>query len=169
MADAVPLIVSALLGAEDFAWLDQLRRAHYPPERNRLPAHLTLFHHLPPSLAAELRQRLGDAVRAPRPQARAAGLLDLDGGVAVRIVSPALIAIRDVLADAFAGLLMPQDAGGWRPHVTIQNKVTPHAAHALKSALQADFLPRPIRIEGLAAWRYHDGAWEPLSRHMFRS
>ena len=169
MADAVPLIVSALLGAEDFAWLDQLRRAHYPPERNRLPAHLTLFHHLPPSLAVELRQRLGDAVRAPRPQARAAGLLDLDGGVAVRIVSPALIAIRDVLADAFAGLLMPQDAGGWRPHVTIQNKVTPHAAHALKSALQADFLPRPIRIEGLAAWRYHDGAWEPLSRHMFRS
>ena len=169
MADAVPLIVSALLGAEDFAWLDQLRRAHYPPERNRLPAHLTLFHHLPPSLAVELRQRLGDAVRAPRPQARAAGLLDLDGGVAVRIVSPALIAIRDVLADAFAGLLMPQDAGGWRPHVTIQNKVTPHAAHALKSALQADFLPRPIRIEGLAAWRYHDGAWEPLSRHVFRS
>ena len=169
MADAVPLIVSALLGAEDFAWLDQLRRAHYPPERNRLPAHLTLFHHLPPSLAVELRQRLGDAVRAPRPQARAAGLLDLDGGAAVRIVSPALIAIRDVLADAFAGLLMPQDAGGWRPHVTIQNKVTPHAAHALKSALQADFLPRPIRIEGLAAWRYHDGAWEPLSRHMFRS
>jgi len=169
LADAVPLIVSALLGAEDFAWLDQLRRAHYPPERNRLPAHLTLFHHLPPSLAVELRQRLGDAVRAPRPQARAAGLLDLDGGVAVRIVSPALIAIRDVLADAFAGLLMPQDAGGWRPHVTIQNKVTPHAAHALKSALQADFLPRPIRIEGLAAWRYHDGAWEPLSRHVFRS
>ncbi|HEU5286581.1 MAG TPA: 2'-5' RNA ligase family protein, partial [Sphingomicrobium sp.] len=36
------LIVTAELGAEDFAWLDALRRRHYPPERNRVPAHLTL-------------------------------------------------------------------------------------------------------------------------------
>jgi hypothetical protein len=168
LPDQAPLIVSALLGAEDFAWLDRLRRAHYPPAHNRLPAHLTLFHHLPPSLAPELRDRLGDATHVARPRAEAAGLIDLGRGVAVRIASPALVALREMLADAFAGLLMPQDAGGWRPHVTIQNKVAPHEARVLKSALQADFLPRSIRIEGLAAWRYLDGAWEPLSRHMFR-
>jgi hypothetical protein len=42
-----PIIISALLGPEDFGWLNDLRRAHFPPERNQLDAHLTLFHHLP--------------------------------------------------------------------------------------------------------------------------
>ena len=167
MAD--PLIVSALLGPEDFAWLDGLRRAHFPPDRNRLPAHLTLFHHLPPSLSGELKQRLGEAARAGRPQAEAAGLIDLGGGVAVRIVSPALEDIRADLADAFAGLLTPQDQAGWRPHVTIQNKVAPAEARALRTRLEAGFQPRGVRIDGLAAWAYRDGLWEPVSRHMFRS
>lgn len=165
---AEPLIVSALLGAEDFAWLDGLRRAYYPPARNRLPAHLTLFHHLPPSLAPELKQRLTEAARSPRPRAEAAGLLDLGQGVAIRIVSPDLEAIRADLADAVASLLVPQDRAGWRPHVTIQNKVLKAEARALRAALAADFVPRAVAIEGLAAWSYRDGLWHPLSRHVFR-
>jgi hypothetical protein len=164
---ADPLIVSALLGPEDFAWLDRLRRAHFPLDRNRLPAHLTLFHHLPPSLGAELRQRLDEIARAPRPHAEAAGLIDLDGGVAIRIVSPELEAMRADLAYAFAGLLTPQDWAGWRPHVTIQNKVSPSEARALKSRLGTDFRPRDVRIDGLAVWAYRDGLWAPVSRHMF--
>lgn len=163
---ADPLIVSALLGPEDFAWLDRLRRAHFPLDRNRLPAHLTLFHHLPPSLGAELNQRLGEIARGSRPQAEAAGLIDLGGGVAIRIVSPELEEMRADLAHAFAGLLTPQDQAGWRPHVTIQNKVSPAEARALKSRLEADFRPRAIRIDGLAVWAYRDGLWVPVSRHM---
>ncbi len=165
---AEPLIISALLGAEDFAWLDGLRRAHFPPARNRLPAHLTLFHHLPPSLAPELKQRLIEAARSPRPRAEAAGLLDLGQGVAIRIVSPDLEAIRAELADAFASLLVPQDRAGWRPHVTIQNKVLPAQARALRATLAANFVPRAVAIEGLAVWSYRDGLWHPLSRHVFR-
>jgi 2'-5' RNA ligase len=165
---AEPLIVSALLGAEDFAWLDGLRRAHYPADRNRLPAHLTLFHHLPPSLAPELKQRLTEAASRQRPRVEAAGLLDLGQGVAIRIVSPELEAIRADLAAAFASLLMPQDRAGWRPHVTIQNKVTPTQARTLRTALAAGFTPRAVTIEGLAAWSYREGLWAPLSRHLFR-
>lgn len=166
--ESAPLIVSALLGAEDFAWLDGLRRAHFPPERNRLPAHLTLFRHLPPSLLPELKHRLGTAACSVPPRAEAAGLLDLGGGVAVRIASPALEDIRADLALSFRGLLTPQDQAGWRPHVTIQNKVAPVEARALKRRLEADFRPRPLRIDGLAASAYRDGLWEPVSRHMFR-
>ncbi|MBW8743419.1 MAG: 2'-5' RNA ligase family protein [Sphingomonas sp.] len=166
--EIAPLIVSALLVPEDFAWLDALRRAHFPPERNRLPAHLTLFRHLPPSLLPELKHRLGDAVRSAPPRAETAGLIDLDGGVAVRIASPALEGIRADLASSFRGLLTPQDQAGWRPHVTIQNKVAPAEARALKSHLETDLRPRPLRIDGLAAFAYRDGLWEPLSRHMFR-
>lgn len=165
---AAPLIVSALFAAGDQQWLDRLRRAHFPPERNLLPAHLTLFHHLPPSLAREAGQRLRSLTRGVRaPAAEAAGLIDLGGGVAIRIVSPGLVAIRDELAGAFAGLLTPQDAAGWRPHVTIQNKVAPAAARALRAALEQEFRPRRVAVAGLALWRYRGGPWEPVSRHMF--
>ena len=163
-----PVIVSALFGRADQAWFDGLRRQHFPPERNQLDAHLTLFHHLPPSCAPELKQRLAAATRGvPAPRARAAGLMSLGRGVAFRIEAPALVAIRAELARAFAGLLTPQDAGGWRPHVTIQNKVAPAVAKLLLAELGRDFRPRDVEIAGLAAWWYRGGPWEPLSRHMF--
>ena len=163
-----PIIVSALFGPADHAWLDGLRRAHFPPERNQLAAHLTLFHHLPPSSAPELKRRLAELTRGrPAPVARAAGLVSLGRGVAIRIDSPDLAAVRAELADAFAGLLTPQDQAGWRPHVTIQNKVDPASATALLASLQPSFVPRPVAIAGLAAWWYRGGPWELLSRHMF--
>lgn len=160
--------MSALFGAEDFAWLNGLRRAHFPIERNQLDAHLTLFHALPPSIETELRGRLSEAARAPAPKARIAGIMNLGRGTALRVDSPALAAVRDGLARAFHGLLSAQDGQGWRPHVTIQNKVEPAVARALQRALEADFVPRPIRIAGLALWRYAGGPWEPVSRHAFR-
>jgi hypothetical protein len=163
-----PLIVTALFAAEDFAFLDGLRRRYFPPERNQVPAHCTLFHHLAPELGPELKQRLSGLTRGiEAPRATLAGLLDLGAGVAFRIESPDLAAIRAELAEAFASMLVPQDRAGWRAHVTIQNKVERAAAKQLFAVLQADFSPRPLRIAGLASWRYRGGPWEPHSRHMF--
>ena len=93
--------------------------------------------------------------------------MSLGRGVAFRIEAPALVAIRRDLSEAFAGLLTPQDAGGWRPHVTIQNKVQPNVAKLLLAELQRGFTPRDVEIVGLAAWWYRGGPWESLSRHMF--
>ncbi|WP_336964141.1 2'-5' RNA ligase family protein [Sphingobium aquiterrae] len=156
------------MGAADFAWADGLRRAHFPPERNRLPAHLTLFHHLPPSVEAELLRRLAALCASPPPPARLAGFIDLDGGVALRIESPALMAMRDELASAFAGMLTPQDRATPRLHVTIQNKVPPVRARTLQAALEKGFRPRPFMIAGLAAWRYMGGPWLPIRAMPFR-
>jgi len=163
-----PIIVTALIGEPDFAWLDGLRQRYFPPERNFLQAHLTLFHHLPPSVALELKARLAEEARAPAPPAKLSAVMSLGKGVAYRVDSPALGAIRARLAEAFAPLLTPQDQAGWRPHITVQNKVSPEAARALLSELQAGFTPRPLAIAGLAAWWYRGGPWEPLSRHPFR-
>ena len=163
-----PIIVSALLGDADFAFFDGLRRAHFPPERNVLSAHLTLFHHLPPSAEAELHRRLVEATRTPAPPARVTGLFSLGRGVAYRIESAALEDIRAQLAGAFSGMLTPQDSAGWRPHITVQNKVTPEAARALLGQLQRDFVPRTVAITGLAAWWYRGGPWELIARHRFR-
>ena len=165
---AAPIIVTALFGKQDQAWFDALRRAHYPSARNHLPAHLTMFHHLSPVLEPELRQRLtAETRRVPPPQARIAGLIALGGGTAFRIQSAGLDDIRARLVDAFAPMLIPQDAVLWRPHVTVQNKVSAAQAKALFNALDVDFRPRPVAIAGLAAWWYRGGPWEPLSRHMF--
>ncbi|PKP93083.1 MAG: hypothetical protein CVT77_06640 [Alphaproteobacteria bacterium HGW-Alphaproteobacteria-16] len=163
-----PIIVTALFGRGDQAGFDALRREHFPPERNVLDAHLTLFHHLPPSVLPELKQRLNAATRGVRaPAARASALISLGRGVAVRIDSPGLTAIRRDLVDAFAGVLTPQDAGGWRPHVTIQNKVQPAVAKLLLATLNKDFVARDVEISGIATWWYRGGPWEAISRHMF--
>lgn len=162
------LIVTAELGASDFGWLDGLRRAHFPPDRNQLPAHLTMFHALPPSAESELRGRLAELAGQPPPKARVEGLMDLGGGVAFRVVSQGLDSIRAELADAFHGSLSAQDSGGWRPHVTIQNKVPPKVARALKASLERSFVARPLAIHGLGLHRYLGGAWERLGIYSFR-
>lgn len=168
MTETAPIIVTALFGRADAAFFEDLRRRHFPPERNHLSAHLTMFHHLAPSLAREVKQRLTGATRGmPPPAARIAGVMSLGRGVAFRIESPALEDIRADLAHAFATVLTPQDRSAWRPHVTVQNKVEVATAKELQAELERGFRPRPVQIAGLASWWYRGGPWEPLSRHMF--
>ena len=162
------LIVTAELGPADFAWLDAQRRAHFPPERNQLPAHLTMFHALPPSALAEVRASLAALARSPRPAAAISGLRNLGGGVAYRIHSPQLEDLRAELAERFHGLLTAQDAAGWQPHVTIQNKVAPAVARKLFAALSANFQQRALAITGFALHEYLGGPWAPLGRWPFR-
>ncbi|MCZ4340545.1 2'-5' RNA ligase family protein [Sphingomonadaceae bacterium G21617-S1] len=165
---AAPIIISAMLSPDDLAWADGLRRAHYPADRNQLPAHLTLFHHLPPSALDEIRRLLtAEARMTARPAARVARLLPLGRGVALGIESPGLAAIRGRIAQALEGLLTPQDRAGWRPHITIQNKAGASEARMLLQELQRDFAPRPITIIGLAAWWYRGGPWEPIANFKF--
>ena len=162
------LIITADMAPPDFAWLDQLRRAYYPAERNQLPAHLTIFHALPPSAEGEVRRSLSRLASEPPPRASIEGLMDLGGGVAFRVASVELDAIRRSLAADFHGLLGGQDAGGWRPHVTIQNKVPAKEARALFDRLERDFRPRPLGIAGLGLHRYLGGPWERLETYRFR-
>jgi len=163
-----PLIVTATFGDGDNGWLQDLRRIHYPAERNQVPAHLTLFRQLPPSLESELGTRLARAAAAPPPRATIAGILDLGGGTALRVESEALEAIRAALEEALHGLLIPQDLAPWRPHITIQNKVEPREARALQQQLRAGFEPRPLSLRALASWRYLGGPWKPVRTHPFR-
>lgn len=163
-----PIIVTALMGAADFAWADGLRRVHFPPDRNVLPAHVTLFHHLPPSVLEELAVRLKRLCAGAAPDARLVDVMSLGRGVAYRLDSPGLMAMRDELADAFAGLLTPQDQARPRFHITVQNKVAPEEARTLLTALRRDFRSRPLAIAGLAAWHYRGGPWELAMKSMFR-
>jgi hypothetical protein len=162
------LIVTAEIGAEDFAWLNRLRSAHYPVERNQIPAHLTIFHALPPSAELEVCSALAKLSPEPPPRASIEGVMNLGGGVAFRIVSPDLDRIRQGLADHFHGLLSAQDAGGWRPHVTIQNKVPRKEARALQAKIERDFRPCSLKVTELGLYRYLEGPWERVAVYSFR-
>lgn len=166
---AVPIIVTATMGAADQRFFDILRTTHFPPQRNHLAAHITLFHQLPPSSLEELGRLIRRiAAQTPPPAARLREVYSLGNGVAFRIDSPDLLAIRAGIADHFAGMLTAQDGGTPRLHITVQNKVAPQEARALLARLAGDFQPRPLSIVGLAAHFYRGGPWEQAFARNFR-
>lgn len=164
-----PFIVTAELPGDIFAWADGLRRAHFPPERNWLQAHVTLFHAFAPSLREELRGLLGKiAAEFAPPVARIEGLMDLGKGTAIALRSPATLAIRESIAEHFHGALTAQDAHPPRLHITIQNKVTPQAAKALQCALAEAIPRREFAITGLGLHLYLGPHWEGQGVWPFR-
>ena len=170
MSDAAgPFIVTAELPPDLFSWADGLRRAHFPPERNHLAAHVTLFHAFAPSLREELRPLLAElaASHAP-PAARLTGLVNLGKGTALALESPAMLALRARIADHFHGALTAQDQHPPRLHITVQNKVTPEAARALQTELASALQPRDFAFTGLGLHIYRGGPWEAAGRWPFR-
>lgn len=164
-----PFIVTAELSPDMFAWSDRLRRTHYPPERNHVHAHVTLFHAFAPSLREELRRYLpGIAAEFAPPAARVIGLMDLGRGTAIELRSEAMLAIRAQIADHFHGALTEQDRHEPRLHITIQNKVSQEAARALQRTLAPTPEPREFRFPGLALHLYRGGPWEQLGHWQFR-
>ena len=80
-------------------WLDGWREEFFPPERNHLAAHLTLFHALPGAQHQPIVAALQEiAARTPPVPARTDGLRFLGAGVAVGVHSPALETLRAELA-----------------------------------------------------------------------
>jgi 2'-5' RNA ligase len=168
--DAPPLILSLALDAASFARLDALRREHFPPALNRIPAHVTLFHHLPGEAEGEVAERLSALCRgrAPSP-VRVSAVMPLGRGAAFRLEAPEVAALRAELAGAWAAWLTPQDLQPWRPHVTVQNKVAPEAARDTEARLREGFEPWEARAEGLLLWRYRNGPWEAAGAFPFRA
>jgi 2'-5' RNA ligase len=163
-----PLILTLTLDPHSFTFFDAQRRRYFPPDRNHIPAHLTLFHALPGdtlgTIAHDLRTVCAD--REPFPL-HVAGLRSLGRGVSYRLESGDLTSLRRRLAERWGPWLTPQDRQAHSPHITVQNKVEPHAARALLAKLQAHFEPFTATGEGLELWHYRGGPWEPAGRFAF--
>ena len=127
-----------------------------------------MFHHLP---GDELACVLPDLEETSRKQApltlEVTGLRSLSRGVAYTLDSADLVGLRASLASTWAGWLSAQDRQGYRPHVTVQNKVEPSRARELLADLTAAFVPFTVTGEGLQLWRYRRGPWEAVRRFAF--
>lgn len=171
MSDA-PLIVTLRLDAAAFTRLNDLRRVFFPPERNSLSAHLTLFHHLPGKAEGQVLGALRDVASSRPPLAlQVEAPFSLGRGVAFRIASPELKAVRATLLqgweECFPDTLTAQDRQGFRPHVTVQNKAEPADARALLAELTAAFEPWPATGEAIQLWRYLGGPWKAAGEAQF--
>lgn len=126
-------ILTAEMDDDSFAWLDALRRKHFPPERNFLPAHLTMFHRL--SLAQTIRLKELELPSGPIKVSFDTPLA-LGFGVAISVSSLPLARLRAAARAVVSGEFSRQDGQRWRPHVTIQNKVTPVVARQLHQSME---------------------------------
>ena len=157
-------LVTLALDPESQRHFEQLRRQHFPPERNLIPAHLTLFHTVPrePWVADALREA---AAAEPAFSLMVTGVRSLGRGVAYTLRSPELDRLHRQLAGRFAGILTPQDRQPFRPHIVVQNKVTPEAARTLLGQLENGFAPWQVRAAGLDLWHYLGGPWQ-MAEHV---
>ncbi|UOR06188.1 2'-5' RNA ligase family protein [Hymenobacter aerilatus] len=163
-----PLILTLTLDADAQQFFNRLREEHFPPERNYLAAHLTLFHHLPSEQRETIMREL--ATRARHLTAltlSVTGVQFLGRGVAYSLESPALQALHQELQQQWWPYLTPQDQQRRRPHVTIQNKVDPKVARALHEELSTSFQPFEAQGKGMHLWAYRGGPWESVRQFVF--
>ena len=163
-----PLIVSLKLDQDSFEILNDLRQRHFPSERNFLDAHVTLFHALPGEQEAAVLDTLREvAGQTPCFPVLLPSVRSLGRGVAIEIESEPLVKLRSRLASVWSPWLTPQDRQGYRPHVTIQNKVSAEQARSLYEELSAQWSPLTAEGNGLWLWRYLNGPWEFIAEISF--
>lgn len=167
MADR-PYILTLTLDERLSSKLNTLRQRHFPPERNFLDAHVTLFHSLP----AEYNQRICEDLRrvcSEQTEFRVVlpELKHWGKGVFAILDSSDLLRVRAALAETWNEHLTAQDKQGYRPHVTIQNKVLPEEARLLHENLSATWQPLEGEALGLHLWRYEGGPWSSEDQFTF--
>jgi 2'-5' RNA ligase len=165
---SAPLILTLALDAGSQQFFNELRQQHFPPERNFLQAHLTLFHHLPGADYVRISQELATLAATEAPLLLAVtGLRFLGRGVAYSLENSRLQALHKQLQTLWLPTLTPQDQQKLNPHITVQNKVDPAVARALFQQLTTGFQPFEAVGTGLQLWAYRGGPWEALQAFPF--
>jgi 2'-5' RNA ligase len=167
---APPLVLTVEIDDGAQARFDRERAALFPPGRTVLGAHVTLFHALPgshePDVVTELSRVAAD--REPFP-IEVLQLMSLGRGVAYQLHSVELLSLHRGLQARWWDQLSPQDRQGYRPHVTVQNKVSPEVARRTLAQLRELFAPFSVTARALRLWRYDGGPWTHRERFPFGS
>lgn len=145
--------------------MDELRNRYFPKRLNRTGAHLTLFHALPESQMEALEQGLAQISGSIKPFDVSSGKpFRMRKGVGIN-VDEGYKKMKDVHSDLqsqWAAFLSEQDAGGFRPHWTVMNKVDDeHKVDGAFSTIRQELSEgnQEGQAVGLDLWRYERGNW----------
>ena len=169
MQEAPPIIISLSLDDVTTEFFNALRKQHFPSSINYIDAHLTLFHKLPAE-RADLKEETRELIAGFSPfEVEVTGLQNLGRGVAYKLASEELQQLHAALKRIWLPHLTPQDMQPFRPHITIQNKVTPEEARELVKTLSENFSSLKATAIGIELHSYLNGPWRleeaiPFSR-----
>ncbi|HEX2904608.1 MAG TPA: 2'-5' RNA ligase family protein [Jatrophihabitans sp.] len=155
-----PLVLTVQLAPAIQSRFDAERARFFPPGRTQVGAHITLFHALPGAEVEQLLVDLTAVSRRPPFDLAVTGLMALGHGVAYRIESTTLHRLHRGLQQRWQVHLSRQDQHGFRPHVTVQNKVDVATARRTQAELEAGFQPFATPAVGLQLWDYLGGPWQ---------
>jgi 2'-5' RNA ligase len=157
-----PRVVTLRLDRDTQQRLDALRTSLFPAGRTRVGAHVTLFHAVPEPRHEDLL----DACRVACARAPFRVVLgtpySLGRGVALPVEAAQLPQVHATLRRALEASLTRQDAQPFRPHVTVQNKVTADVARTTLADLTASHAAVEAQALALDVWAYDDRPWEHL-------
>ena len=166
--EMVPYLVTLGMDPETFARLDGLRRRYFPAERNLVPAHVSLFHHLPGVEGEAIAAALGEVAASTGPiPLRFGSLKKMGRGVMATVGAPELSRVHGELTRRFDRWLTPQDRQPYRPHVTIMNKAEPIEAARAFDELYIGWSPWDGVGVSLLLWEYHGGPWSEAAAYPF--
>ena len=162
-----PLILTVLLDDDAQTFFNQKRKQYFPPERNFLSAHLTLFHHLPDD-ETTIIETIKTLCGQQKPMTlEVTAPVNIGKGVAYKMESKALVNLHKILRKKWQLFLTPQDRQGLWPHVTVQNKVSVGEAYNCLQNLYKEFAPFTVYANGLILWRYLNGPWQWYRQFLF--
>lgn len=163
-----PLILTLKLDDTSQSYFDGLRKQYFPPERNFIDAHLTLFHHLPAGEDVILNTLQTLVQQQPVFDISVARVVTIGNGVAYKCESDQLQNLHKHLQRQWEQWLIPQDRQKLWPHITVQNKVSADVASATLNKLTSEFTPFAVKAVGFSLWKYMGGPWGFVKDYLFQ-
>ncbi|MEJ7684635.1 MAG: 2'-5' RNA ligase family protein [Segetibacter sp.] len=162
-----PLILTLSIEKEATLFFNSLRKKHFPPSRNFIDAHLTLFHALPNEV--EIINTVKDLCNLQKPfELIIKEVVSIGKGVAYKIESNELMQLHKSLQYKWQNFLSLQDRQKLWPHITIQNKVPLQEVKQLLYELKNNFTPFSTSATGLQLWEYLNGPWKLVEYFVFK-
>jgi mannose-1-phosphate guanylyltransferase len=145
--------------------MDGMRDRYFPRHLNRTGAHLTLFHALPQSQMEAMEQGLAQMAGKIQPFEVSTGKpFRMRKGVGINVDEgySNMKIVHQELQSQWSAFLSEQDAGGFRPHWTVMNKVDDEKkVDDAFSTIRQELSERNQegKAVGLDLWRYERGNW----------
>ncbi|KAJ4112463.1 hypothetical protein NW768_011625 [Fusarium equiseti] len=152
-------------------YMTALRRQWFPPHLLKVDAHVTLFHALPGSKLAEMKQDISTIAAGAKKfpiVVDEKGIFEMNKGVGINVSTSGSCQykagrIRRELREKWKDFLSKQDnREKWNAHYTIMNKQDDQEEiRKCLEYLNDGHAKHDGTVEGLSLWLYDKGRWKP--------